>query len=122
MKVVVVGNGKVGHAIIEATCQEGHEVIVIDKKPNNIEDIININHTGHLVDLNTSWIDFLNTNSSTTGPTNITKKPTSIPYLLNNSSSIPCWFWDWPPPPNICVMKLPIIFARYAAATPTKHI
>ena len=27
MKVVVVGNGKVGHAIIEATCQEGHEVI-----------------------------------------------------------------------------------------------
>ena len=40
MKVVVVGNGKVGHAIIEATCQEGHEVIVIDKKPNNIEDII----------------------------------------------------------------------------------
>ena len=40
MKVVVVGAGKVGFSIIEHTCQEGHEVIVIDKDSTLIEDII----------------------------------------------------------------------------------
>ncbi len=40
MKVIVIGNGKVGKTIVEHTTKEGHEVIVIDKKSNNIEEII----------------------------------------------------------------------------------
>ena len=40
MKVIVIGNGKVGKTIVEHTCQEGHEVVVIDKKSDNIEEII----------------------------------------------------------------------------------
>ena len=40
MRVVVVGNGKVGRSIVEQTRREGHEVIIIDNDPENIEDII----------------------------------------------------------------------------------
>ena len=40
MKVVVIGTGKVGRSIVEHTCQEGHEVIIIDKNSEIIEDII----------------------------------------------------------------------------------
>ena len=40
MKVVVIGTGKVGRNIVEATRQEGHEVVIIDKKADVIEDII----------------------------------------------------------------------------------
>lgn len=40
MKVVVIGAGKVGRSIVEHTIAEGHEVIVIDKNPTIIEDII----------------------------------------------------------------------------------
>ena len=40
MKVIVIGNGKVGKTIVEHTLQEGHEVIVVDKNPTNIEEII----------------------------------------------------------------------------------
>ena len=41
MKIVVIGNGKVGRAIIEQTVKEGHTVIVIDKSAENIDEIIN---------------------------------------------------------------------------------
>ena len=41
MKIVVIGDGKVGNAIIENACLEGHQVIVIDKNPNIVEDIVN---------------------------------------------------------------------------------
>ena len=30
MKIVVIGDGKVGRAIVQHTCKEGHEVVVID--------------------------------------------------------------------------------------------
>ena len=40
MKVVVIGTGKVGRSIVEHTRQEGHEVVLIDKKRELIEDII----------------------------------------------------------------------------------
>lgn len=40
MKVVVIGNGKVGHSIVENICVEGHEVVVIDSNSNVIENII----------------------------------------------------------------------------------
>ena len=41
MKIVVIGDGKVGRAIVEHTCKEGHEVVVIDKNPKVIEDLVN---------------------------------------------------------------------------------
>ena len=30
MKIVVIGAGKIGKTIVEHTCQEGHEVVVVD--------------------------------------------------------------------------------------------
>lgn len=41
MKIVVIGDGKVGRAIVEHTCQEGHEVVVIDKNADVVEEIVN---------------------------------------------------------------------------------
>jgi len=41
MKVIVIGDGKVGRAIVEHTCQEGHEVIIIDKNIALVEELIN---------------------------------------------------------------------------------
>ncbi len=41
MKIVVVGAGKVGKAIIEHVSREGHQVIVIDNNSKIVEDIIN---------------------------------------------------------------------------------
>ncbi len=41
MKIVVIGNGKVGHTIIRHLCNEGHNVVVIDNDPDEIEQIVN---------------------------------------------------------------------------------
>ncbi len=41
MKIVVIGNGKVGHTIIQHICSEGHDVVVIDNAPEAIEQIVN---------------------------------------------------------------------------------
>ncbi len=41
MKIVVIGDGKVGHTIIQHICREGHEVIVIDNNPDVVEKIVN---------------------------------------------------------------------------------
>ncbi len=40
MKIVVIGNGKVGHTIIQHLCNENHNVIVIDNNPDSIEQIV----------------------------------------------------------------------------------
>lgn len=40
MKIVVIGDGKVGRTIVEHTSKEGHEVIIIDKNPKVIEQIV----------------------------------------------------------------------------------
>ena len=41
MRIVVIGDGKVGNAIIRHVSREGHQVIVVDKNPNVVEDIVN---------------------------------------------------------------------------------
>ncbi|MBO5712405.1 MAG: Trk system potassium transporter TrkA [Acholeplasmatales bacterium] len=41
MKILVIGNGKVGKVIVENTCQEGHEVVVVDTDNKNVEELIN---------------------------------------------------------------------------------
>ena len=40
MKVIVIGDGKVGRTIVEQVCEEGHEVVVIDTKSESIEQAI----------------------------------------------------------------------------------
>ena len=42
MKIVIIGDGKVGRAILEHTIQEGHAVIVIDKNPKIIEQLVDL--------------------------------------------------------------------------------
>ena len=41
MKIVVIGDGKVGRAIVEQVVKEGHTVVVIDKRPQIINDLVN---------------------------------------------------------------------------------
>ncbi len=41
MKIVVIGNGKVGHTLIQHLCIEGHNVTVIDNRPEVIDQIVN---------------------------------------------------------------------------------
>ena len=40
MKLVVIGDGKVGRSIIEHVSKEGHEIVVIDIDPESIEQIV----------------------------------------------------------------------------------
>ncbi len=40
MKIVVIGDGKVGGTIVEHTSKEGHEVIIIDKNASVIEQMV----------------------------------------------------------------------------------
>ena len=40
MRIIVIGDGKVGRTIVEHICQEGHEVVVIDTDPSSIEEVI----------------------------------------------------------------------------------
>ena len=42
MKIVVIGDGKVGRTIIEHMSREKHEVIVIDNNPKVIEQIVDM--------------------------------------------------------------------------------
>lgn len=42
MKILVIGDGKVGQAIIQHTCQEGHEITIIDNDSKVVEDIVNL--------------------------------------------------------------------------------
>lgn len=46
MKIVVIGDGKVGRAIVQHTCKEGHKVVVIDKNPKVIEELVNLYDAG----------------------------------------------------------------------------
>lgn len=41
MNIIIVGNGKVGRALTRQLAKEGHDVVVIDKDPQVIEDVIN---------------------------------------------------------------------------------
>ena len=42
MKVIVIGDGKVGRTIVGHICNEGHEVVVVDKNPNNVDEIVSL--------------------------------------------------------------------------------
>ncbi len=42
MKIVVIGDGKVGKSIVEHVSKEGHEIIIIDKNPDVVEQIVNM--------------------------------------------------------------------------------
>ena len=41
MKLIVVGNGKVGQSLIRQLYSEGHDITVIDKKIERLEEINN---------------------------------------------------------------------------------
>ena len=41
MRIIIVGAGKMGKAILKHVCKENHEVVVIDNRAKVIEDIIN---------------------------------------------------------------------------------
>ena len=41
MKIIVIGDGKVGRTIVEHICKEGHEVTIIDKDSETVEEIVN---------------------------------------------------------------------------------
>ncbi len=41
MKIIVIGNGKVGHTIIQHIVSEGHDVTVVDNDPAAIDQIVN---------------------------------------------------------------------------------
>ena len=40
MRVVVIGDGKIGRTIVEHACKEGHEVVVVDKSTFKIEQVV----------------------------------------------------------------------------------
>ena len=40
MRVVVIGDGKVGKTIVGNIVKEGHEIVIIDKNPKVVEQII----------------------------------------------------------------------------------
>ena len=41
MQIVVIGNGAVGNALIEAICNEGHNVTVIDESAETVSAVVN---------------------------------------------------------------------------------
>ena len=64
MKILVIGDGKVGRAIIEHTVQEGHEITVVDKNPKTIDDLVNsydvmglVGHGASIEILKSAYVD-----------------------------------------------------------------
>ena len=41
MQIVIIGNGAVGNALVEAVCKEGHNVTVIDDNADEINAVVN---------------------------------------------------------------------------------
>lgn len=41
MKIVIIGNGKVGKTIIKHISKEGHDLCIIDKNPKLVNDLVN---------------------------------------------------------------------------------
>ena len=42
MKIVVVGNGKVGSLLTKMLCEEGHDVVVVDRSEKPLIDLQNV--------------------------------------------------------------------------------
>ncbi len=41
LNILIIGCGKVGRTLVEQLCQEGHDITVIDKKPEKVEALAN---------------------------------------------------------------------------------
>ena len=41
MNIVIVGDGKVGAALVEHLSQEGHDIVVIDRDSKIVEQMVN---------------------------------------------------------------------------------
>ena len=41
MKIIIFGDGKVGAALTEHLSKEGHDVVVVDKDPQVVEEMVN---------------------------------------------------------------------------------
>ena len=42
LNILVIGCGKVGRTLVDHLCQEGHDITVIDKKPERIQEMANL--------------------------------------------------------------------------------
>ncbi len=42
LSIIIVGCGKVGSALIEQLCREGHDITIIDKNPQKIQALTNL--------------------------------------------------------------------------------
>ena len=42
LKIIIVGCGKVGSTLIEQLCKEGHDITIIDKRADNIQNMTNL--------------------------------------------------------------------------------
>ena len=41
MKIVIIGTGKVGQSIMKNVCQEGHDITIIDRNIEKVNNAIN---------------------------------------------------------------------------------
>ena len=41
MRIVVVGDGKVGHALVKELSREGHDVVIIDSRQSVVDETVN---------------------------------------------------------------------------------
>ena len=98
MRVVVIGNGKVGKTVVENTLQEGHEVIIVDKKPSNIEETID-QYDKDIESGKADWIDVLNPFKAIVSSTPLLKKSFRTLYIFSMtvymSASFDRWFRFW---------------------------
>ncbi len=42
LKILIIGCGKVGRTLVDQLCLEGHDITVIDKNSNRIQDMVNL--------------------------------------------------------------------------------
>jgi len=42
LKIIIVGCGKVGTTLVEQLCKEGHDITIIDKNPDKLQEITNM--------------------------------------------------------------------------------
>lgn len=42
LKIIIVGCGKVGSTLIEQLCKEGHDITIIDKRADKIQNMTNL--------------------------------------------------------------------------------
>ena len=55
LKIIIVGCGKVGANLVDQLSKEGHDITVIDKKAEKIQDITNTYDVMGLFNTDGSW-------------------------------------------------------------------